>query len=366
MPSLKPKSKSFSLPTKANHNLAIFLLFLSAVSYFIAPYLAQSFGYSAGKAALISTPAGAVLMLSGLVLLLFARKIIRIEQGSIQIKDGFLASPLTFSFKEIPVIKLSSYEDVNGKRSVSVWTVHLITKDQQYLIDRRIENQIWSRALSEHLAKSTGANLIEVLDGVPQEFNCSELDSSFIERIQKYPSLLGAAVAQPASKPTGYQQDEQGIKLSLSLFHSGLIVEIFMLGLLLTSIGFIPIPGGRDQASVSLYQIAGASGDYRYFQSVAAFTLISLVLLAGYKASIELSEKSGASAQIRIWGLPLRRTAIALDKLEQIGSAITSRGPYILLVSDEKIIKEMVSSSEYARWIAWEMKNFLKRKYASP
>lgn len=353
--------KTVTLPTERHRDTAIVLLFLSAVSYYIIPLLAQSFGLSRSKAALISTPAGIALTGLAVILFFFARKRVIIEPGKISIKDGLFARAQVFSIEAKPVVKLASYELEDGGHSQEIWTVHLSDQGHQYLIDsRKGSQQILARSLSEQLAKTLGANLIETSDGQPQEFRVEELDIPFIQRVQLYPSLLGHPVAQPTSLPCRYHRSDNTLKVSWSYLQSSLLLEVMGIAFLLLCAGFIPLPGNGEHR-LTLYGIAQFTGDYRYFIGVGLFAILSLILLGGYRTQLSLDLSQDVQARSSLWGLPIKRTTMALSELEQVGANLTSRGSYLLLVSDRHIVKTMMASTETARWLAWEIRDFLAK-----
>lgn len=334
------------------------LLFLSLVFYYAVPVLAYEFGYSYGNTSLVSTPIGLLLMLLGVALLFFARKNIRVQPGHVRIKDGFLARTLNLRYGSTPTIKLAVYEDEHHGRVDQVWTVHLIDDGRQYLVDRRVGQHIAARSLAERLAKATGGSLIESQEGKSVTFELGELDLPFAARVRKYPTLMGTPVEEPTDKIVDYSRGASGIEVSWTFFRSGMLLEVILLAGLLFGLAFIPLPSRSGGEGVNLYHIARATGDFRYFYAVAAFAVSSMTLLAGYRNRIRL-DQSGATSRSTIWGLPVRATRIPLAELEHVGIIITSRGTYLQVISDKRIIKELLPGTHIARWLAWEMRQYL-------
>lgn len=349
-------SQTISLPTHRDRDTGVVMLFLSLVSYYAVPTLAYEFGYSYGTTSLISTPVGLLLMVLGLSMLFLARKRITVEPGYVRIKDGFLARPLNLRYETTPVIKLSVYEDEHNGRIDEVWTVHLIDDGRQYLVDRRVGQHIAIRSLAERLAKATQGSLIEVHDGKSHKFELAELDLPFMARAEKYPSLMGTAVEEPADKLVSYSRGPEGIEVSWSFLRSGLLMEVIVISACLFGAAFIPLPVGAE--GINLYQVERSEGNYSYFAGVAAFTVLALALLSGYRNRIRLDGKEAVS-QSTVWGMPVRTGRIPLSELEHVGISITSRGPYLQLISDKRILKEMLPSTHIARWLAWEMRQYL-------
>jgi hypothetical protein len=352
-------SQTITLPSSRDRDTGVIMLFLSLVAYYAVPTLANQFGYSHGTASLVSTPIGLILMVLGFSMLFLARKTITAGDGKVRIKDGFVARPLTLRYESTPSVKLSVYEEDNHGRTDQIWTVHLIDDGRQYLVDRRVGQHVAVRSLAENLAKATGGSMVEMHDGQALKFELSELDLPFIERVQKHPTLLGTPVEEPPDKMVQYSRDANGIEVSWSFFRSGLLLEVFLVAACLAGAAFIPLPGGPDGKGFSLYEAERAQQDYRYFAGVAVFTVVSLALLSGYRNRIQLNPKVGAISQSTVWGVPVRTGKIPLSKLENVGISITSRGPYLQLISDEKILREMLPSTHIARWLGWEMRQYL-------
>lgn len=349
---------TISLPTRRHRDTGIVLLFLSLVCYYVLPLLAYEFGYSHGACSLISTPLGLLLMALGLAMIFLSRKTIRVEGSTVRIQDGFLTRALALRLESTPTIKLSVYEEHHRGRVDEIWTVHLIDEGRQYLIDRRTGQHIAVRSLAERLAKATQGSLIEVHDGKAHRFELSELDLPFTARVARYPALMGHAVDQPEDLVVGFDRQSSGIEVSWSFFRSALFWELLLVAAALVGAAFIPLPGGPDGQGFTLYEIEKAEQDYRYFAAVAAFTVLALATLLGYRTTIRL-DAQGAQARSTVWGIPVRGGSIPLEQLEHVGVSWTSRGPYLLLISDHRILKEMMPSAPIGRWVAWQMRDFL-------
>lgn len=350
---------TISLPTRRNRDAGFVLLFLSAVIYYAVPRLALEFGYVKGQAALISAPIGMILMVIGLAFVFLARKRVIVSEGVVILKDGFLTRPLRLKFDSTPTFKLAGHEEEKNGRVDEVWTVHLIDEGRQYLVDRRVGQQAACRSLAERLAKALGGSLIEVQDGRSHEFAVEELDLCFVSRSARHPALMGTPVDAPEEKAIDFQKTENGLTATWSYFRSGLLVEILVVTLFLVGAAFIPLPGGPDGKGFSLFEAEMAEGDYRYFIGVGLFSLVSFVVLAGYRNRLDLSLTSGALARTSVWGIPVGSGRIPLNELEHVAVTVTSRGPYLQLISDRRILSERLPSSEEARWIAWEFRKFL-------
>lgn len=348
-----------SLPTARDRDLGLVLLFVSAATYFAVPPLVYEFGLSKGTAAMFSTPIGAILMIMGLAATFLSRKVITVEEGLVKVKDGFLARPLRLKYEEPPTFKLSGFEEESNGRSDEIWTVHMAEQGRQYLIDRRVGQQIASRNLAERLAKAVRGSLIESYDGNTYNFDADELDLSFVERVDRYPEMLGQEVEEPSDKVVSFDRTDRGLKVTWCYFRSGLLFELFCVAAALIAAAFVPLPGGPDGQGFSLFDAEMAEGDYRYFIGVGVFTVVSLILLAGYRNTLELITNKRVQSRTSVWGIPLSGGRIALDKLEHVGVSVTSRGPYLQLISDHKILRQRMPATNIARWLGWEFRNHL-------
>ncbi len=351
--------QAIKLPTDTNRDLGFVLLFLGLVTHYAVPPLAGQFGFTAGRVAYLTAPLGLVLFLAGICMIFFARKVIHVGNGQLRIKDGFLARPLTLRYDSVPTVKLSGYEENRNGHADEIWTVHLNDDGRQYLIDRSVGHHAASRSLAERLAKVTGGSLIEVHEGKSHKFELSELDLSFVERVAKYPEMMGIPVEKPSETPLRFERTDSGLEANWSFFHSGLIFELAIVVTLLLAAAFIPLPGGPDGGAFTLYQVERSQNDYMYFSGVAFFAVLALALLAGYRNTLSLDLEKGAVSQATIWGIPVRTGKIPIRELEHLGVSINSRGPYLVMISDKKILKEMLPSTYLARWLTWEMKTFL-------
>jgi hypothetical protein len=291
-------------------------------------------------------------------MLFLARKRIQVEPDRVIIKDGFLSKTLNLRYEATPTIKLAVYEDEHQGRVDQVWTVHLIDDGRQYLVDRRVGQHIAMRSLAERLAKATRGSMIENHEGKNITFELSELDLPFTARVEKYPLLMGTPVEEPSDKTVRYSRGATGIEVNWTFFRSGMLMEVVLLTGALFGMAFIPLPSWSEGAGTNLYHIAQTTRDYRFFYAISVFSVFSMALLAGYRNRIRLDSK-GASSQATILGFPVRTTRIPLDQLEHIGTSITSRGTYLQIISDKKIIKELMPSTHVARWLAWEMRQYL-------
>lgn len=348
-----------SLPTHRDRDFGFVLLFLSAVSYYLAPPLANEFGLSKGAVATFSTPIGGLLMLLGLAAVFLSKKKISVEEKLVVVKDGYFARALRLKYEEIPTFKLTGFEDEGSGKSNEVWTVHMVDGVRQYLIDRRIGQQMASRSLAERLAKAVRGPLIENQDGKNFKFEVEELDLSFVERVDRYPEMLGQEVDEPSDKVVDYEKTDHGLKVSWCFFRSSLLFEIFCVSAFLAAAAFIPLPGGPDGHGFSLFEAEMAEGDYRYFIGIGIFNLLSLALLAGYRNTLELIAPKRVQSRTTVWGIPVRGGRIPLDELEHVAVTVTSRGPFLQFISDRKILRERMPATNIARWLAWEFRTRL-------
>jgi hypothetical protein len=335
------------------------LLFMSAVSYYAVPPLAFQFGLNRGLVAAYSAPLGVLLMVLGVAAVFLSRKRITVESDVVAVKDGFLAKPLRFKFSGSPTFKLSGFEEEDGKRSNEVWTVHMVDDGKQYLIDRRRGELTNSRSLAERLAKAVRGSVIETHEGKSYEFSTDELDLSFVERVHRYPEMLGQPVSEPSDKVVDFQRTDTGVKIQWSFFRSGMLFEIFCVSAFMIAAAFVPLPGGPEGQGYSIFDAEMADGDYRYFIGVGIFTLLSIFLLAGYRNTLEIIIPKRAQSRTTVWGVPVRGGRIALEDLEHVAVSVTSRGPYIQLISDHKILKERLPAINIARWVGWEIRKRL-------
>ncbi|MCA9775712.1 MAG: hypothetical protein KC800_03315 [Candidatus Eremiobacteraeota bacterium] len=352
-------ASTITLPTARDRDLGMVLLFVSAATYFAVPPLAYQFGLNRGLVAAYSAPLGVVMMVVGLACIFASRKRITVEGGEVSVKDGFFSKPLRLKYAASPTFRLSGFEDEGNGRSSEVWTVHMVDEGKQYLVDRRVGDLTSSRSLAERLAKAARGSVVETHNGKSYEFSTAELDLSFVERVHRYPEMLGQEVPEPSDKVVHFERTDSGVKIEWSLMRSGILFELFCVSAFLFAAAFVPLPGGPDGTGFSLYDAEVAQGDYSYFIGVAAFTLFSVIVAAGYRNTLEVIIPKRAQSRTTIWGIPVRGGRIALEELEHVAVSVTSRGPYLQLISDKRILKERLPATNIARWIGWEIRRRL-------
>ena len=352
-------ASTITLPTARDRDLGLVLLFVSAVTYFAVPPLAYEFGLNRGTVAGFSAPLGVVLMVLGILVTFFSRKKITVKDGVVRVHDGFFTHPLNLKYKSTPTFRLSGFEEEGDKRSGEVWTVHMLDDGKQYLIDRRRGEQTTSRALAERLAKAVRGSVIESHNHKSYTFGVEELDLSFVERVHRYPEMLGQEVPEPSDKVVDFKRTDDGLHLSWSFFRSGLLFELCCVTAFLVGAAFIPLPGGPDGSGFSLFDAEVAENDYRYFIGVGVFFVVSVFLLAGYRNAVDVILPKRVQSRTTVWGIPIRGGRIALDELEHVAVTVTSRGPYLQLISDKKILKERLPATNIARWVGWEIRKRL-------
>jgi hypothetical protein len=352
-------ASTISLPTSRDRDLGMLLLFVSAVTYYAVPPLAFEFGMNRGLVAAYTAPLGVLMMVVGFASVFFSRKRISVEDGLVKVKDGFFGKTLRLKYASTPTFKLSGFEEEDGRGSTEVWTVHMVDEGKQYLVDRRRGEQTASRSLAERLAKAVRGSVIETQDGRSYEFPLEDLDLSFIQRVHRYPEMLGQEVEEPAEKVVNFKRTENGLKFYWSFFRSGLLLELVCVAAFLLAAAFVPLPGGPDGNGFRLFDAAVQQDDYRYFIGVGVFTIVSILVLAGYRNTLELIIPKRAQSRTTIWGIPVRGGRIALEELEHVAVSVTSRGPYIQLISDKKILRERLPATNVAQWVAWEIRKRL-------
>ncbi len=348
-----------TLPTQRNRDAGIVLVFLSLVFYFLVPPLTYEFGLSSSVVLWWSTPVGTVCLALGLAFLVLSRKKVWVEKSALVIRDGFFSRALRFPFASVPSFKLSgAEEDLDGK-PIEIWTVHMIDEGKQYLIDRRIGQQVACRALAERLTKAVGGTLVEVQEGVSHEFSVDELDLSFSERAKRYPQMLGHPVERPKETVIELTREPGKVEVCWCYLRSGLLWEVLLISGLLYALAFVPLPGGPDGLGFTLFELERSTGNYGYFVAVTLFCLVSIIALSGYRNKLVVSPDSGVRLRTTIWGVPIRGAEIPLDHLEHVAVSLSHRGPYLQLISDRKILRERLPSTLSARWVAWEIRSFL-------
>lgn len=346
---------NFSVPSDANRDLGIFLVFTGIVASVPAYYLFRTLVM---HTTLIDWRKGAalglLLVLAGLFLMAFTRRSFRVRDGRIEVRDGLVRRPIRYTWKSEPRIRLQSLEIERAGRTVESWQVMLVDGKYEYLLDARPNQHLESRCLAEFLAKSIGCPLVVRQDaGSSVQIEAADLDLPFSERVHRYPSLLGPSPERPDPFPIAEQVQGEKRNYQWGMMTSGLLTEAVGLFLVALAVSVIPLPGDREM-DYSLVELARLHHDFTYFQVTGGLFLLALFTLFGYRVKLELTPDV-VLACTTLWGVPTWRCEIPLKVLEEITTRGRSQGAFLMLVSDERIISLRIQRQHLAEYLAAEL-----------
>ena len=352
----RPGTDCFTVPSDANRDFGFFLIFTGVVGSVPAYYLFRvlvvhtaTWDWRKGAAL------GLLVALVGLCLVLFTRRCFRVRDGAVEVRDGLFRRPVRYHWKSEPLVRLQSLEQERGGRIVESWQVMLVDGKYEYLLDSRPNQHQESRSLAEYLAKSIGCPMAVRQDTGPAlQIQAADLDLSFSERVQRYPSLLGPRTPRPEGCPI--REEGQGAQrvFRWGMRTSGLFSETVGLFLIALAASVVPLPGERD-LDYSLFELARLHHDYTYFQVVGGLFTLALFLQFGYRVCIVLTPEA-VGAQTCLWGLTLWSRSIPTRVLEEISVRGRSQGAFLQLVSDQRIVNLRILRHDLAHYLASELR----------
>ncbi len=347
----------FALPSNANRDLGLFLVFTGVVGGVPLYYLY--------RVLVLHTPVwdwrkgaalGLLLVLAGLSLLAWTRRTFRVREGFVEVRDGLIRRSVRYAYRQDPMIRLQVLEvEVRG-RPVELWQVMLVDGKYEFLLDSRPDHIQESRCLAEFLAKRIGCPLrVRREAGVHLDIEAADLDLPLSERVHRDPSLLGERVPRPEVFPIQEEGTGSTRTFRWGVRTSSLVSE--MAGLFLAALVFsvIPISGAQDE-QYSLLDLARLHWDYLYFQVVLGLFALALFLQFGYQVKVALTPEL-VRARTSLWGVPLWSRAIPVGELEEILVRSLSQSTLLQFVSDEEIFSLRVLRRDLAEYLASELRH---------
>lgn len=343
-------STELSIPTDANRDIGVFLLFLSVFA--VVPLYAltmrlvfETTEYDWNKGLLLALGMGLI----GVVLILFSRKKITVSQTNITVKDGLFRPGMRFGWSEQPAVRLYSIEEERGGRQVEVWLVNLVDGKNQYTLDQRVGQQMASRTLAEMVAKTINCPVIEKAGGKDVRIERSELDLPFVERVHRHPILLGQEVDKPSDCAVKETLSSERQEFHWRLWSAQLVLQVGVLFAVL--FGFSLLPLGKSTGNRSLLDLARLEKEYLYFYALAGLLVIALVMLAGYRVLL-VADRQQVSVRATVFGVPVRSQSIPVTELEDIAVRNSAQGAFLQFISDALIITQRLDDLEAGRWVA--------------
>ncbi len=356
----------FSLPSNANRDLGIFLVFTGLVGgvplyYLYRVLLLQTPVWDWRKGAAL----GLLLALVGLALLAWTRRCFRVREGQVEVRDGLIRRSVRYAYRDHPVIRLQTLEVEGRGRPVELWQVMLVDGKYEFLLDSRPNQMQESRCLAEFLAKSIGCPLrVRREAGAQLDIEAKDLDLPFSERVHRDPSLLGPRLPRPEPFPIREEIAGSSRTFRWGIRTSSLLSE--MTGLFLAALAFsvVPLAGPQNQ-EYSLLDLARLHGDFVYFQVVGALFALALFLQFGYQVKVALGPDR-IRARTSLWGLPLWSRSIPMGELEEILVRSLSQCTLLQFVSDEEIFSLRVLRRDLAEYLASELRHAIAASAKDP
>jgi len=353
------------LPSNANQDLAIFLIFAGlALSFPVRNLIARVYPGRGWIDYLV--PLGFATVVLAALMLRFTRKSFRVEERAIAVKNGWFGRTLRYRWEGEPMIRLRSQEEESGKGSRDFWLVNLVDGKRQYVLDRREGHRIESRSLAEALAKQINCPVLEKGESGEMLIPREELDLPFRERVRRHPELLGQEFDR---RPDGCSVVEERCQGDAQVYRwkllsPAMLQEYFTLVFFLVLMGVVPIfprvvgsSGEVVKFQVSFFNLAMARHDYTYFLVTGIIIALTSFLLFGYRKELR-TDVSDISAQDKVWGVPFWSARIPADQLEAIWVRQSARGTHLQLISDACIISGRLACAEEASWLASRIRRF--------
>ena len=293
----------------------------------------------------------------GLLFMFASRKRFEVSKEEIKVSDGFLKRGIVYKWNTTPKIKIRSFQLEQDGRTSDQWTVELLDGSKSYSLDRREGSQMSSRTLAEKLAKSIGCSVIEEVDSKAVEIPREELDMPFVERVQKYPELLGREFERPPNSGIEFEKTDGKLRFSWDFKDTGMWWEVTFVTVCLLLGSLVPLPIGKEGEGFSILDIARLEGHFYYFYVVGALCGLAFFVLFGYRLEI-WAKPEQIAVQGKLWGVPIRKLTLPVNELEGISVRLTGRGALLHLISDARILDERLSDPEDARWVAYKVRHY--------
>ncbi|CAN0308042.1 unnamed protein product, partial [Phaeothamnion confervicola] len=306
------------IPTDANRDLGLFLVFLGFVGTVPVQYFLDWRGLT-GPTPFYAALGGIIAVVLGFFFIGFPRKSYVIRGNELAMTDGFLHRTLRYKWEGTPLIRLRSQEEEKGNKDVEYWIVNLVDGKRSYVLDRRMGHQMESRALAEALAKTINCPLVERQDkgeiSIPRE----DLDLPFKERVRRNPNLLGPALPKPEAS-TAHEVEKDGqLSISWCLAGSAMLNEFLAIAFLLALLALVPIfPAHTGEAlQRSFVDLAREEHKFAYFIVAGTVLVGGAFILLGYRKELRATPEA-LIARDRLWGVPIWGAKIPAAQLEEI------------------------------------------------
>lgn len=346
------------LPTDANRNLGIFLIFVGLTGSGPLWYLwCVWFGHMPRSihgwypAFLMA----GVLVLLGYLLAAHSHKTIAVAADCVRVWDGLFRKPLRFTWDGTPAIRLQQLENELSARPRVQWITRLVSGRYEFTLDERRAQQLQSRALAEALARALSCPLLEKApDGTPMTIQAQDLDLPFHERARRYPNLLGPAVEPPAPLPVRIVRSSDVVRYRWSVATTGLVRDVAILAALILVVTAIP----PSATQPSLLETSRASGDFRIYVWLGAVLSTFLLIVAGFRVSLTLAPDRVGTRE-SLWGIPVGARSIPIGVVEEVQLYRSVRGSTVQVISDAQMFQFRVSDPETAAWLTYEIRRHL-------
>lgn len=349
------------LPTSANNDLGIFLIFIGIFGIVPSYYVVTQFTgipFTLDRNLYFAIYAGLLFFLAGFSIVNFSRKKIFVSPNLITIKEGFFRPFIHIRWKKTPLIKLKAVEVLRRGMPMEHWEIHLVDGKEDYTIDRREYHHMDTRSIAEALAKHLSANLVDTTENTGAlEVAVADLDLPFKERVKKYPQFIGKPVEMPAKTLFEITKNGKERVYSWSVGSTLFLIENIGIAGFFLLISFLPLWEGTP----SFYELCVSKGQFYFYYGFIGVIVAVLFVVMGFRARLIINEK-GARFKKYIWGINYYNKFIPLNKLEEIKFHVTYRGPEIHIISDEVYFTFRVSNIENASWLAYEVRNFISQE----
>ncbi|MFH1453740.1 MAG: hypothetical protein ABIH00_07145 [Armatimonadota bacterium] len=359
---MKPKSNRktgeyfFQIPTDANKDLGAFLLFLGIIGSAPIYYLAS---LAIDQPTLDLRPAiwiGAFFVVLGLYFIMCSKKSFWVSKNKLVIKDSFFKKKLTYKC-DFPdkAISLKSYEIEYRAAPVEIWQVFLTGDKKEFLIHKKANAQLEMRQLAETLAKILECPFQDLAfedEGIT--INSSDLDLPYKDRVLKYPQLLGKAIKKPQKVYFTTEQVNNNLIFSWGIMTPRLLMDILFISGIMLLLSIIPCSRGGH----SFFEICVMNKQFWSYYIFAGIIIATVFILSGYKVSLVLTPKA-VNFNEYIWAITYRRICIEIDKIEEINTFVSIRGAKVQIISDKKLIDIHIYNQENARWLVYQIRQYL-------
>lgn len=341
----------FHIPTNSTRDLGIVLFCVGIFVICVFNYFENLFYLPLKLSENFSNSLAAILILAGVYFVFLFRKKLLIDkkEKKIIINDGVFSRAIIIFWQGKPSVKISVGLEQAGVTQHEFWQVSFLDDKMEFCIDRKINHQLDIRVLAENMAKFLECEYIDATEkkeGII--IKSSDLDLPFKERVALYPQLISKDYKKPDNLRFNISEFEDKIVYEWGFKNNLFVMELLLIIAFSLIITALPILPGKN----SIFRIAIEHHDYTLYASLGFLISIIILIFSGYKHILQLLP-TGLITEEFWHGIKISQNNINYNRLEEIKTKETFRGPYVQLITDKQIINLRMFDIANSRWLQY-------------